>query len=72
MLESAGKRVGGSWYQITAEEAAELIERHAHEFYPTLTSFMVHAGMVQLLAKRAKRMPARPAPRLATNSLFKL
>jgi hypothetical protein len=73
-LDAAGRRNENGWFNVTAQEAAELIERRAREMYPTVTSFLDHDGMVELIARRGKRMHThqlRPQPRLATNPLFK-
>jgi hypothetical protein len=71
-LDAAGRRNENGWFNVTAQEAADLIEREARELYPTVTSFLDHAGMVELIARRGKRMLLRPQPRLASNPLFKM
>jgi hypothetical protein len=73
-LDVAGRRNENGWFNMTAQEAAELIERKARELYPTVTSFLDHAGMLELLARRGKRMglAVRPQPWMATNPLFKM
>jgi hypothetical protein len=44
---------------------AQRIEETAHRLYPTVTSFLDQAGMVELLARRAKRMGLAMRPALA-------
>ena len=72
-LDAAGRRNENGWFNVTAQEAAQRIEECAHRLYPTVTSFLDHAGMIELLARRGKRMglAMRPQPRMATNPLFK-
>jgi hypothetical protein len=42
-----------------AEDVGELIECKARELYPTVTSFLDHAGMVELLTRRGAKMARR-------------
>jgi hypothetical protein len=51
-LTAAGRRNDAGWYSIAADEAAELI------LYPTVTGFLDHAGMVEFLGRRGRRMAA--------------
>jgi hypothetical protein len=47
-LEIAGKPSTNGWYRLTAEDMARHIEECAHRLYPTVTSFLDHAGMIEL------------------------
>jgi hypothetical protein len=64
-LTADGKRAETGWHRITADEAAQRIEATARLLYPTVTSFLDHAGMVEQIERRGRRMMAvRPQPRM--------
>jgi hypothetical protein len=67
----AGKPPTNGWYRLTAEDMAARIDECAHRLYPTVTSFLDHAGMVEFLGRRGRRMVPLRAPRMAANPLFK-
>jgi hypothetical protein len=71
-LEADGKASERGWYRLSVDEMAKRIEETAHRLYPSVKSFLDHAGMVELLARRGSRigLSMRP-PRLAVNPLFK-
>ena len=43
-LSSESKSPSHGWYRLTAEEMAQAIEKCAHRLYPTVNSFLDHAG----------------------------
>jgi T5orf172 domain len=59
-LQLAGKPPTNGWYRLTADEMAQRIEEGAHRLYPTVTSFLDHDGMVELLRSRIERTTEAP------------